>query len=312
MLAAFAVGEKQAGQRLDLFLKGRIPRLSRARIQEAIGCRVRVRGRAAIKASLILRPGDVVEVCEAAVVEPPFPAALEPAVIHADDTLVAVDKPAGLPVHSTRKVVKNQLVRWLRDRYGTSLALAHRIDRETSGIVVATRSPAAARALGRDFARGAVRKEYLAVVHGTTPERFEVDLAIGPDPASAVHIKQAAGVAGGAPSRTRFQRETVAASGAFSLVRAFPETGRRHQIRVHLAAAGHPVVGDKLYAAGERHFLNFITRGPTDRMLAALLHPRHLLHAAVLVLDHPGTGAVLRLAAPVPPDFADFLARGWA
>jgi 23S rRNA pseudouridine1911/1915/1917 synthase len=309
IIATYRVSDRQAGQRLDCFLKERIPRLSRESVKEAIRSRVEIAGKRA-RPALLVRAGDEVHVRELHIEEPPFPVALTPRVIHEDPWLIAVDKPAGLAVHATRSAVKNQLIRWLRERYGETTALAHRIDRETSGIVLSTRSADAARPLARDFAGGAVHKEYLAVVLGVPPERFETDLPVGADPRSAVHIKQAAGVQGGAPSRTRFVRERVSADGSVALVRAFPETGRRHQIRVHLAACGFPVAGDKLYARGERHFLNFRERGLDARMIVTLGASRHLLHAAVLEVRHPATGDRLRLESAPPDDFRAALAAG--
>jgi 23S rRNA-/tRNA-specific pseudouridylate synthase len=123
---------------------------------------------------------------------------------------------------------------------------------------------------------------------------------VGRDRSSAVHIKQAPDREHGQPALTRFERLCVL--GQTSLVRALPETGRRHQIRVHLMAAGHPIVGDKLYAAGERHFLNFIVRGASALMLKELGAARHMLHAARVVLAHPSSGSSLTLEAPLPPD----------
>ena len=298
IIARFRVGERQAGLRLDHFLKAQIPKLSRVRIQDAIRSRIELPGRGRPKPALVMHAGDLVLVRELVLDEPPFPAELTPVILHLDNDLVAVDKPAGLAVHATRRTVKNQLIRWLRDRYGESVALAHRLDRETSGIVLSTRSSDAARALARDFATGAVHKEYLAIVMGTTRLSFEVDAAVGQARRSAVHIKQEAGVEGGLPARTRFRTECTLDGGAMSLVRAFPETGRRHQIRVHLALAGHPVVGDKLYARGERHFLNFMTGGMNARMLEELGAARHLLHAARIEISNPRTGEIANCAPP--------------
>ena len=238
--------------------------------------------------------------------EPPLPPELEPTVIHLDDALVAVAKPAGLSVHANRRTIHRHLIGWLRERIGPEVALAHRIDRETSGVVLSTRSTDAARALARDFARGRVHKEYLAVVVGVPDEDVTVDSPIGHDAGSHIHVKQAANGEGGVPARTRFRRERILAGGGHSLVRAFPETGRRHQIRVHLAAIGHPIVGDKLYAHGDAFFLNYINRGMDDAMRDRLGAERHLLHAAVLELCHPSLGTALRLEAPLPPDF-----RAW-
>jgi 23S rRNA pseudouridine1911/1915/1917 synthase len=306
--ARFVVSERDRGARLDRFLKDRIPKLTRRRIQEAIGTRVLVTGspgvtvpgseRRRARPALHLNPGDVVVVLWPPREPPPLDLALS--VLYEDADLVVVDKPAGLPVHATRSVLGRHVIGWLRATRGSSLALAHRLDRETSGILIAVRSAAAARVLAREFASGAVHKEYLALVFGTPPERFTIDLPVGRDLRSAVYIKQAADRELGQPARTRFER--LCALGALSLVRALPETGRRHQIRVHLQAAGHPIVGDKLYAAGERHFLNFIVRGASAPMTRELGAARHMLHAARVVLAHPSSGSSLTLESPLPAD----------
>ena len=236
--------------------------------------------------------------------EPPIPPELEPRLLHLDDDLIAVDKPAGLSVHASRQVVNSHLIGWLRERYGESVALAHRLDRETSGVVLCTRHSAAARALGAEFVAGRVHKQYLAVVEGRPDAELTVDAPIGQDIESPVFVKQAAGVVGGAPSRTRFRRERQL-SGERALVRAWPETGRRHQIRVHLAAAGHPIVGDKLYRPdGDRLFLRWIAHGLDATMEAELGAARQLLHAAVLSVRHPTSGDELRIEAPLPADMA--------
>lgn len=292
--------------RLDHFLKERIPKLTRERIQEAIATRVRVEpGPRRVRPALTLQPGDLV-----LVTRPTCPDALfdfEAPILYEDDDLLAVAKPPGVPVHATAAVIKNHLIAWLRVGRGSEVALAHRLDQETSGVVVATKTKHAARVLGRAFAAGAVSKEYLAIVFGRPEREFSIDLAVGRDPLSAIYIKQGAGVAGGQAASTRFTLEQDL--GAYALVRARPLTGRRHQIRVHLAAAGHPVVGDKLYARGERHFLNFIARGTSVAMSEALGADRQLLHAARLSLRHPVSEVLLTLEAPLPDDMRDFIAR---
>lgn len=303
----YQVSPGQAGQRLDLFLKDRIPKMSRSHIQEAIRSRVEVAGRTTSpKPSLQLCSGDRVLVRHEVREEPPLPPELEPTVIHLDDTLVAVAKPAGLAVHANRRTIHRHLVGWLREHIGPEVALAHRIDRETSGVVLSTRDTDAARALARDFAAGRVHKEYLAVVLGVPDEEVTVDAPIGHDSKSHIHVKQIADGEGSVPACTRFRRERILAGGTHALVRAFPKTGRRHQIRVHLAAIGHPVVGDKLYAHGDGFFLSYVNRGIDAAMLARLGADRHLLHAAVLEVRHPSRGTTLRLEAPLPADF-----RAW-
>ena len=235
------------------------------------------------------------------------PFGFEPAVVFEDSDLVIVSKPPGVPVHATRRVVSHHLIGWLRATRGSGVALAHRLDRETSGLVVSTKNSQAARHLGSAFARGSISKEYLAVVFGVPPQSFVVDAPVGPDTRSAVHIKQAVRSRGGQPATTRFQRLQRFAGHALVLAR--PVTGRRHQIRVHLAHAGYPIVGDKLYAAGERHFLNFLSRGLSDAMVACLGAERQLLHAARLRFAHPRTNGPVDVSVPLPEDITAFLRR---
>jgi 23S rRNA pseudouridine1911/1915/1917 synthase len=249
-------------------------------------------------------------------------------VLYCDDILLAVDKPAGLVVHATRRRLRNTLLAVVRrleeareqsagaagraaERAGAgagpaSLALVHRLDRDTSGVVLLSRSHQAARALAGEFALGRVRKTYRAIVRGAPdPPAGRIDLPIGRDERSGIYVRRAVSRTG-APAVTDYETEEKA--GGFALLRLRPLTGRGHQIRVHLEAIGHPIVGDKLYGGDPRWHLRAFERGESHEMRHALLASRQLLHAAALELAHPLTGEHLRIEAPLAADMRDFMA----
>jgi 23S rRNA pseudouridine1911/1915/1917 synthase len=231
-------------------------------------------------------------------------------VVFEDADLLVVNKPAGLVCHPTKGEPASSLIGRVRLHLGPAIApqLINRLDRETSGLVVVAKNAPAARELRRLWETRALTKKYLAIVHGVpTSPAGEVDAPLGRDTASPVAIKDCVRP-DGAPARTRWRllRAWRRAEGQFSLLEVEPLTGRKHQIRIHLAHLGHPVVGDKIYGGDERLYLDFVTGRLTAAQRARLLLPFHALHAAELAFTWRGRDWHFR--APPEPWFNDFLA----
>src|SRR5262249_7311461 len=197
-------------------------------------------------------------------------------VISDDGDVLALDKPAGLPMHPTAKYHFGTLTMLLREKFpGEPLQIAHRLDRETSGLVLVARGMLAARGLKMAFAERRVKKRYLALVHGEVAEGIgTIDLPLRLSD-RALQIKMG-GDARGLPSVTRFRR--VEKLRGHTLLECRPETGRQHQIRAHLAAMGHPIVGDKLYGEDESLFTAFCDQGWSDELESRLGLARQALH----------------------------------
>ncbi|MDE2291864.1 MAG: RluA family pseudouridine synthase [Elusimicrobia bacterium] len=288
--------------RLDLFLSRRIKGSTRSGVQKLIvDGRVRVDGRAGeARASTRVAETDAVVVRYPRREDPP-PKVERLAVLHEDEALLVVDKPAGVLSHPTDKVARNSVTAILAEqRPGTRLFLAHRLDRETSGVLVLTKDPVSARRLQEQFERRETEKEYLALVRGR-PAWTEtvVDLPLA-KAGGAVKVRQA-GTEDGAPAVTAFRVEAAGEDAA--LVSCRPKTGRLHQLRVHLAHLGHPILGDLLYGGGDELYLKAVAGTITEEDRAAAGALRQMLHAQRLRFQHPGTGAVVDVTAPVSEDF---------
>jgi len=300
-----------AGERLDLVLRRHlrdVDAATRTRVQAWIeGGQVTVNGatirRAAARAAL----GDVVAV----VVPEPKPrqtmraeeAALD--ILYEDDHLLALNKPAGVVVHPAYKhptgTLMNALI-WRARAWpnGGRPSIVGRLDRETTGIVIVAKSPAVHAAMQR---AAAFTKDYLAVVYGRVPARSEIDLRLRLDPRDRRRVIASTSV--GAHSLTAFERlaRVPARRAGLALLRCRLVTGRRHQIRVHLAARGWPIVGDAVY--GEPRWSTVV-----DPLLQAALHafPRQALHAWRAAFTHPISGKPVEIEAPVPGDIGELIA----
>lgn len=235
-----------------------------------------------------------------------------PTIVHEDADLVVVDKP---PLYVVQRVgaFGYTFVAALEARCGARLEAVHRLDRETSGLLVLAKTRPAFTALQAQWQTRSVAKTYLALVHGhLASERLTVDAPIGPVPGGRIGPRRTVLAATAPQARaaiTHFTVQRRLARG--TLVHAVPETGRTHQIRVHLEHLGHPLVGDKLYGRSDDEYLAWVAHvksGGTATDGLAGPTGRHLLHAASLAFDQPRTGARIAVTAPLPADFARALA----
>lgn len=306
------------GQRLDVALATVLTWRSRSSIHRMIeqGL-VRVGGRD-LPAGRRVKLGDVIVIDI-----PPDPRAspdpgqsLDFPILYEDQWMVAVDKPPGMAVHPSGRHLAGTLIQALHRRYrnpddpGRDVAprLLHRIDLETSGLVAVGLDESFHQFVRRQFEDRQVQKSYLAVVHGR-PEQASgtIDLPLVPDKTSAVRLKLTTGAAGeGLPAVTDFR--LLRGNERFSLLEIRPQTGRTHQIRVHMAAIGCPLVGDKLYGADERLFLHQIAGTLDASQRQQLVLERHALHSHTLQFFHPMLGREIELRAPLPADMAALVA----
>ena len=299
--------------RLDRYLAGRFTYRSRTGWTRMIEAeRILVNGRSC-RPSRVVRAGDRIDYVPRREPEPPV--TVEIPRLQEDTFMLAVNKPPNLPVHPSGRYFRNTLLCILLAERGETLdepgiRIVHRLDRETSGVVLFGKTRAATAFLARQFERHRVEKEYLLIAHGRPDEdRFTVDAPLGAAPTS--RVRKAVGVAPageGRPARTDFV--VLARGPEHSLLSARPRTGRLHQIRVHARHAGCPVVGDKLYGLDEGLFLKLAAgEAYSEDDRARLLIGRQCLHAWHLRLEHPGTRKLFQLAAPLPADMEELAQR---
>ena len=304
-----AVGE--TGMRIDRFLKDRLPGLSRREIAFWIQEQRILRNGRPVRKGAILCEGDRVDLgipfgSSGGGVVPEPDLALN--VLWEDPLLVAVDKAPGMPTHplhaGERGTVVNGLIARYREMEGIGFSprepgVLHRLDRETSGVLLAARQGSAFERLRVEFEQGRVVKVYFAIVHGRPERRGVVNRSVASKARRARRVevvrdeRAARGLRGVSPAETQYH--VIRYYRGFAFVRLRMTTGARHQIRAHMAFLGHPVVGDSLYGKDSRAF-------PPGRQPV-----RHLLHAAELGFFHPSEGRQIRIRAPLPADMRSFM-----
>jgi 23S rRNA pseudouridine1911/1915/1917 synthase len=309
----------QEGWRLDRLLAHALPHLSRSRLQALIKAGAVTQGEKTIKdANLRVKPDDVFLVF----VPKPRPAAPQAqdiplSIVHEDEDLLVVDKQAGLVVHPAAGNLDGTLVNALLAHCGDTLqgiggetrpGIVHRLDKDTSGLLVVAKNERAMKSLAKQFAAHTVERSYNAVVWGA-PRAGEgiIEGNLGRSPFDRKRIAVLRG--GGKPARTRYRTLECFPSSErvfASLVECRLETGRTHQIRVHLAHLGHPLVGDGTYGRGR---ISPRPKSKAEEIAYALAEgfPRQALHARTLGFFHPGTHKTLRFESPWPADFVSLI-----
>jgi len=304
-----------AGMRLDQFLVGKIGDISRARVQQMIEQGLVFVDGAATKASLRLRGGEEVQVDGPAKVEPlrAMPEEIPLDIIFEDADLAIVNKPAGMMVHAGAGATddarnRGTLVNALLYRFGQLSGvggelrpgIVHRLDKETSGLIVVAKNDEAHRKLAAQFARRAAKKTYIALVHGSVKaDHGTIRSSISRD--SVRRVRMTTRGSGGREAVTHYvvKKRLNSPFGKFTLLDIKIDTGRTHQIRVHLSSIGHPVVGDALYGAPRE------LKSPRGTISLG----RNFLHAAALELRHPRTGEALSFARGLPKELEEFLRK---
>ena len=313
-IRTFTADVAAAGLRLDQYLAQAIPDISRARVQMLIeNEQVRVDGQTA-KPKHKLHGGESIEI-EGAPHPPPLHAIPEDIpleVLYEDEHLAVINKPAGMMVHAgsgasedarNRGTLVNALLfhfAKLSDVGGELRpGIVHRLDKQTSGIIVVAKDDSTHRKLGEMFSQRKVAKTYLALVHGdVAKDETTVSLPISRDLVRRIRMTTRRPDGRSAVSHVRVIERITSDYGRFTLVEVRIETGRTHQIRVHMQSLGHPVVGDSLYGAPHR-----IGDAETGLSLE-----RNFLHAAYLAFTHPQSRKAMDIQAPLPPELEEFLA----
>lgn len=317
----FEIKPRTEGKRIDAYLASRFTDYSRAVIQRVIDAEaVLINGRP-VKASYRVRPGDVVNIRLPELPDmTPKPEDIPIEVIHDDEALTVVNKPPGMVTHPAKGNWSGTLVNAIQFHYDTLSTLAgenrpgivHRLDRDTTGLLVVVKDELAHRRLAHQFETRQVHKEYLAIVYGV-PQRDGdyIDRPIGFHPTVREKMAIRSPEDGGKPAFTMYRVQERFRG--FALMRCEPKTGRTHQIRIHLNHIGHAIVADKQYSGRDRLTLADVAgpegmRNVSDEEAETVLIDRQALHAHRLRFRHPLTDKVIDLTAPIPADMERTLA----
>ncbi len=305
---------EDAGKRLDQFLVAHLPETSRARVQQMIEQQLVLVNDAIARASLRLRGGERIAVL-GSVSQPPLRAMAEDIpvdIVFEDADLAVVNKPAGMTVHAGAGATDDErnrgtLVNALLHHFGQLSSvggelrpgIVHRLDKGTSGLLVVAKSDEAHRRLASQFVRRQVKKKYIALVHGwLKQDHGTISSSISRDRVRRTRMTTKRSGGREAITHYKVERRLDSPFGKFTMLEVRIDTGRTHQIRVHLASLRHPVVGDTLYGA---------PREISGKQAARLSLLRNFLHAAALQFQHPRSGEPLSFTAPLPAELEDFL-----
>ncbi len=300
---------EDAGERLDRLLAANLAGLSRTRLKHLVeGGQVTMDGATITDPSMRVKPGQSFTVrLPEAVADKPAPQAMDLSIVYEDSHLLVIDKPAGLVVHPAPGNLDRTLVNALLAHCGDSLAgiggvkrpgIVHRLDKDTSGLMVVAKNDLAHAALTADFAAHRITRAYQALVWGVPqPRQGEIAGRIGRSPRN--RKKMAVLREGGKPAVTRY-RVLQSFRDVAALVECRLATGRTHQIRVHMTEKGHPLIGDQTY--GNSRSPARLKALPAALLAEISTFPRQALHAVVIGFNHPATGEYLEFTSSVPPD----------
>jgi 23S rRNA pseudouridine1911/1915/1917 synthase len=325
-----------AGQRLDQFLAAHIPDISRARVQQLLAEQKALVNGTVSKPSLRLRGGEQITILGDPE-PPPLRAIAEDIpldIVYEDDDLAVINKPAGMMVHAGAGATESDrnrgtLVNALLHRFaklsdvGGELrpGIVHRLDKETSGLIIVAKNDVTHRKLGQQFSGRQVKKRYVALVHGwPAKDRGTINAEISRDVVRRVRMTTRGSRGRAAITHYEVGERIASQFGKFALLDVRIETGRTHQIRVHMSSIGHPVVGDSLYRAPkELHRPTALRPGSIKAASRGTIQPeaeqkpsvltlgRNFLHAAAIEFTHPRSGQPLSFSAPLPPELMQFL-----
>ena len=314
--ATFVASSEDSGRRLDQFLAGQIANTSRARVQQLISEGKVLVNDVAVRASHRLQGGERI-VITGEVALPPLKASAEEIpldVVYEDNDLAIINKPAGMMVHAgagatdearNRGTLVNALLHHFRQLSGVGGELrpgiVHRLDKDTSGLIVVAKDDEIHRRLATQFAKRQVKKTYLTLVHGhVKQDKGTINSSISRDAVRRVRMTTRRQGGREAVSHYKVERRIESKFGKFSMLEVRIDTGRTHQIRVHLSSIGHPVVGDALY--GAPHEIN-------GKAAKAISLSRNFLHAAKLEFIHPKTEQLLQMQRDLPVELQEFLSK---